>query len=78
MVQSLEQIFCKFSDIKNFPGAVSLSEDSAISDAHLIKVINKAVDDLKHSRLSEGNKILKVLNIKIKNIIMTSCPLSRR
>ena len=46
-----------------------MSEDSAISDAHLKKVINKAIDDLKHSRLSEGNKILKVLNIKIKNIL---------
>ena len=31
--------------------------------------INKAIDDLRHSRLSEGNKILKVLNIKIKNIL---------
>ena len=65
----LETATLKFSDIKNFPGAVSLSEDSAISDAHLTKVINKAIDDLRHSRLSEGNKILKVLNIKIKNIL---------
>ena len=56
----LETASLKFSDIKNLPGAVSLSEDSAISDTHLIKVINKAIDDLKHSRLSEGNKILKV------------------
>ena len=37
----LETATLKFSDIKNFPGAVSLSEDSAISDAHLKKVINK-------------------------------------
>ena len=65
----LETATLKFSDIKNFPGAVSLSEDSVISDAHLTKVINKAIDDLRHSRLSEGNKILKVLNIKIKNIL---------
>ena len=67
--QHLETATLKFSDIKNFPGAVSLSEDSAISDVHLTKVINKAIDDLRHSRLSEGNKILKVLNIKIKNIL---------
>lgn len=73
----LEAATLKFSDIKNFPGAVSLSEDSAISDAHLTKVINKAIDDLKHSRLSEGNKILKVLNIKIKNILSIEASLRK-
>ena len=73
----LENVTLKFSDIKNFPGAVSLSEDSAISDAHLTKVINKAIDDLRHSRLSEGNKILKVLNIKIKNILSIEASLRK-
>ncbi len=73
----LETATLKFSDIKNFPGAVSLSEDSAISDVHLTKIINKAIDDLKRSRLSEGNKILKVLNIKIKNIISIEASLRK-
>ena len=75
--KNLENVTLKFSDIKNFPGAVSLSEDSAISDAHLTKIINKAIDDLKRSRLSEGNKILKVLNIKIKNILSIEASLRK-
>ena len=73
----LETATLEFSDIKNFPGAVSLSEDSAISDAHIIKVINKAIDDLKHSRASEGNKILEVFNIKIKNILSIEASLRK-
>ena len=39
--------------------------------------INKAIDDLKHSRLSEGDKILKVLNIKIKNILSIEASLRK-
>ncbi len=73
----LETAILEFSDIKNFPGAISLSEDSAISDAHIMKVINKAIDDLKHSRASEGNKILKVFNIKIKNILSIEASLRK-
>ena len=73
----LETATLEFSDIKNFPGAVLLSENSAISDAHIMKVINKAIDDLKHSRSSEGNKILKVFNIKIKNILSIEASLRK-
>ena len=73
----LETATLKFSDIKNFSGVVSLSQDSAISDAHLTKIINKAINDLKHSRLSEGNKILKVFNIKIKNILSIESSLQK-
>ena len=43
----LETATLEFSDIKNFPGAVSLSENTAISDAHIMKVINKASQLLK-------------------------------
>ena len=65
------------SDIKNFPGIFESKQENQISDAIFKKVFLNAFKEFTKDRASEGEKIKKVFDKKIKRIISSQKKLEK-